>query len=306
MFILAIPTASSYNCFNNLLQMYTFMTIPPLPRKELVKAQVDELGRRLGDIPASVRGDVNSNQVPWICTNDVGFSDIIPGIRAQLSEQKTTGKPRVALLSGVGSIASIASLPNDIDAFVSVDITDAIFSPIQRQVDAILASNTIAEYHEHYNQSELFTQLQSVGRDPQPYWEIEKNSFGQEHFLASAENFLATKKALTDKPLYFVHGNFNHKPLVDALGGALHGCDIPYASFTDLADWSPSFLDLLPALPLNSDTVVVWSQNKGQPEGLTVPTPVARYSLGVESYIADAKAVAIETSYQVKFIGEHK
>jgi len=282
------------------------MTKSPLSRKELVKTQIGELGRRLASIPNGVRGEVNSNQVPWICTNDVGFSEIIPGIRADLSKQKTTDKPRVALLSGVGSIASIASLPNDIDAFVSVDITDAIFSPIQRQVDAILASNTIEEYHKHYNQPELFAQLQAAGIDPQPYWEIEKNSFGKEHFLASIDNFLATKQALTDKPLYFVHGNFNHKPFVDALGNALQGCDIPYASFTDLADWSPSFLDLLPAVPLNNETVVVWSQNKGQPEGLTVPTPLARYSLGVKSYIADAKAATIETSYQVQFIGDHK
>lgn len=275
------------------------------PRAELFKNNIADLGRRLDSIPPELRGDINSNPVPWIYTNDAGFSHIIPGIQDALLKQKSGNKPRIALLSGVGSFASIARLPKDIDAFVCVDITDAIFSPIQREVSSIAESSTRDVFHQHYNQAELIDTLAKHGADPTPYWDIEVTSFGKEHFLASEENYKATKKALQGKPFLFVQGNFVHRPFVDALGEALKDCDVPYASFTDLADWSPNFLDLLPSIPLTNETVVVWSQNKDQPKGLDVPTPLARFSVGVQNYISDARAVAESTNYQVAFIGKH-
>ncbi len=280
------------------------MTKTPMGRKEIIGPQIARIGSQLESIPLGARGEINSNPVPWIFTNDAGFKEILPGIEHALSLQKVGDKPRVALLSGVGSFATMAGLLPDIDCFVSADLTSAIFPPIQRSLDAIHKSFGPNGYINQYDARHYFAELQALGVDPTPYWNIERTSFGERHFLASAENFTKSKKVLDSKPFLFTQGNFVHKPYVEALALAMKGGEIPYASFTDLAEWYPEFLDLVAQLPFTEDSVIVWSTNHGQKEA----QPVAQYSVGVENYIKEARAALEGThvSYHRQYLEKDK
>jgi len=267
------------------------MTMQPMPRVEIMRGQVAKVGQRLDTIPREVRGDITNALVPWFFTNDSGFAELMPGIENALSTQKQGEKPRIALLSGAGSFATMAGYFKA-DGIVCADVTSGIFPSIERSRNAIATSYGTNGYIRTYDAPTYFKQMRDLGADPTPYWEIERTSFADRHFLASEKNFSRTKKALDKIPFFYSQGNFVHEPYVRALAESMSGTELSYGSFTDLAEWYPAFLDLVNILPFTKDSVIVWSTNKGQKEA----QPVARFSVGVENYIADARAALAGTS----------
>jgi hypothetical protein len=275
------------------------MSIMPVPRQEIMRGPVAQIGKRLEAIPPNMRGEVTSTPVPWFFTNDSGFASLLPRIETALSHQKLGKDPRIALLSGAGSFANMAPYFKA-DGIVCADVTDGIFSSIERSRSAIVSSFGPKSYIRTYDAPTYFKQMKDLGADPTPYWEIERTSFGDRHFLATDGNFERTKKALEKTPFFYSQGNFVHRPYVEALAAALSGSVLSYGSFTDLAEWYPDFLDLVALLPFANDSVIVWSTNQGQKEA----HPVAQFSVGVENYIADARKALAGTnvSYHKQYL----
>lgn len=254
--------------------------------------------KNLAQIPWSKRGEIRTKLVPWIYTNDHKFDELIPKIHLALNTQNRSGKPRAAVLSGVGSILNIAPWI-DVDFFVSVDRNSFILDQVRRMVQNVQDASTVQEYDQIDQRETMFADLAAMGSDPKPYFDIERESFSLWHFTKSHDLYQLAKKRMTETPVYYTQGNFAHRPYVQALGQALDGVDVTYASFTDLGEWSPEFLDVAHYLPTIADSVIVWSTNQGQPEG----KPLARMSIGLDQYISQQTEALVGND--VKYFQSH-
>jgi len=284
-------------------QLLLFMNVLPMRNYEMRREQIAQLGKGLDRIPLEDRGQVLHTFVPWIFTNDAGYANMLPGMKEALVEQKHDTKLRVPIIAGWGALTTIAgALPIRADAYVIVDITDQIFSPIERMISTIRSSDTPEECMKIYDAQHYFEEMKGKGVDPARYWDIELQSFGNRHFLASLPNFLASKRALQDTPIFYSHGNLEHPPYLRALTSVFEksNASVPYASVTDLGEWNDSFLPNADLLPWNDHTVISWSTNNGRPTA----QPVSRFSLGVQNYKVDAKKAkeGITVSYQKEII----
>lgn len=253
--------------------------------EQMITADTKKYWKQLAAIPWSKRGEIRTKLVPWIYTNDHGFDSIIDQIITSTKEQNRNGKLRAGVLSGVGSILNIAPHA-EVDFFVCVDRNSFVLDQIRRMIQTMQEANTPDEYIQISQLETFFLDLRGMGADPEPYWYMEVESFGKRHFLASQENYLRSKKSLSSIPVFYTQGNFANPPYVEALGQALTGATVSYASFTDLAEWSPQFLDSISYLPFADDSVIVWSTNKNRPEG----KPLARISFGINNYIHEQSA----------------
>lgn len=265
--------------------------------------QVTRLGKRLSAISPGERGLVLHKPVPWIFTNDAGYADVLPSMGEALREQNHDGKLRVPIIAGWGALATIAgALPINADAYVIVDITDQIFNPIKRMISAIRTSNSPEECMKIYDAQNYFKDMGQLGVDPTRYWDIELQSFGDKHFLASLPNFLASKQALANTPVFYSHGNLEHPPYLNALTKVFNesNVSVPYASVTDLGEWNDGFLENADLLPWDNSTIISWSTNNGCPAA----QPISQFSVGVQNYKADARKAkkGITVSYQKEFI----
>lgn len=267
------------------------------------REQVAQLGKRLNGISQGERGPVLHKPVPWIFTNDAGYASMLPGMKEALKQQNHDGKLRVPIIAGWGALATIAgALPIDADAYIIVDITDQIFSSIERMISAIRASNTPEECMQIYDVQNYFKEMGQMGVDPTHYWEIELQSFGDKHFLASLPNFLDSKQALANTPIFYNHGNLEYPPYLNALTRVFNesNASVPYASVTDLGEWNEGFLEHADSLPWDNNTVISWSTNNG----CSAAQPISQFSVGVQSYKADARKAKEGTivTYQKEFI----
>lgn len=236
----------------------------------------------LRGIPDSSRGEITNNPVPWIYSNDHEFANIMEQIVEAGKKSIPTGKPRIAILSGTGSIFNVAA-HMQADSIISVDLNRFVMDQVQRSVENIQRSTTLKDFHYAERKEKLFSEMRAQGVDPEPYWDMERESFGQWHFTSSESAYRAARKKMLATPVFYSQGNFTHKPYVESLGKALAPAEISYASFTDLAEWYPQFLDLVPLLGIADDAPIVWSTNNIEEK------PIARVSIGTAAYIKDQR-----------------
>lgn len=255
-------------------------------KEAMVTADSKPYWKTVSQIPWHQRGEIRTKLVPWVYTNDHNFADVMPRLVESVCAQKRNGRFRIAVLSGVGSILNIA--PHvDVDLFVSVDRNSFVLDQVRKMVENVQDAQTPWEYLRVAQLKTFFRDLKEMHADPRPYWNMERDSFGSWHFLASPENYRKTKDVIKKTPVFYSQGNFAHAPYVKALGDAFAGASITYASFTDLAEWSPEFFDVVHFLPLAADAVIAWSTNKGN-EG----RPIAQISVGLDEYVQSAKTAA--------------
>lgn len=259
---------------------------------------VEETKKKLDAIPLAMRGETRTKLVPWIFTNDHDFAPLVPKIDEAIKAQARTGRPRVAVLSGVGSLLTIA--PHvDVDMFVSVDRNSFVLDEIERMVVAMREASDSEDFASMADLSGYFHAMREVGVNTESYWNMERESFGDQHFTASDDNFTASRRALMESPVLYSQGNFTDPYYVEALGKALQGTDIVYASYTDLAEWYPKFLDVVPLLGVADNGVIAWSSNKGQ----TDARPVAKLSLSPDQYLTEAREGIVDNN--VTYFQEH-
>lgn len=152
-------------------------------------------------------------------------------------------------------------------------------------VDTIRQAKSRKEYLELAQIEEFFGLMSLEHVDVQPYYNIERGSFGERHFLANDESYQKSRTAFGNTTVLFSQGNFTYKPYVQALGKALSKeGEIVYANFTDLGEWYPEFFSVISNFPLSQDAVVNWSTNKTK-EG----TPQSMVSMGLEEYTTQAQ-----------------
>ena len=250
---------------------------------ELTDMNLQFMRSKLAAIPIEKRGELRTKLVPWIFTNDVGFGSALSQISKGMERQKKGGKPRAAVISGVGALLTVAPYL-DLDAVVSIDRNSFVLDQVQKMVQTIHEAETREEYKELAQLEEFFGLMQLEDVDPEPYYEIEKQSFGKKHFLASDNSYQKSRQALQKTPVFFSQGNFTHKPYIDELGNAMRDTEVVYANFTDLGEWYPQFFQAIAEFPLAEDSVISWSTNNKN-EG----RPQAMVSIGLEDYLQNAQ-----------------
>jgi len=267
-------------------------------RKEDEFMQHRSIRESLSLIPTKVRGEIRNKLVPWIYTNDHDFAALMPYIQEAVVKQQRGTKPRVAVLSGVGAFANVAPYMN-VDAIVSVDRNSFVLDQVLEMADTIRSSSTLADFESSTRRADFFARMKVVGIEADEYWQMEKASFADQHLTASTARYADCRATLLKTPVLTTQGNFVHEPYVKALAEALKNTDITYASFTDLAEWSPEFFDIIQNLPMTKNAVVVWStnQNQGKPE--------ARMSVGLENYILEGRAAADNLKGKVTYHAPH-
>lgn len=253
--------------------------------EHMVTPDTKEYWKKLAQIPWSKRGEIRTKLVPWVYTNDHKFTDIYLDIEGGMRNQHRSGRPRAAVLSGVGSILNVSPIV-DVDFFISVDRNSFVLDQVRRMVQNIQDAPTRDEYEQIDQRDTFFVDLAAMGADPAPYFSIETESFGEWHILSRDFVYEKSRNTLLKTPVYYSQGNFANASYVEALGHALAGVDVSYASFTDLAEWSPEFLDVVSYLPIQCDGVIVWSTGENQPEG----NPIARVSIGLDQYVAEQRS----------------
>lgn len=254
---------------------------------------MQHLRHQLANISMSKRGELRTKLVPWIYTNDLGFADSLDRISEGISRQKRNGKSRVGIISGVGALLTVTPYL-ELDCLVSIDRNSFVLDQVFKMVDTIRNAETKEEYLELAQLDELFGLMKLEQVDAETYYHVERESFGDKHFLASDAAYQKSKRALSDTQVLFSQGNFTHRPYVRSLGEALSDGEIVYANFTDLGEWYPEFFSVIADFPLTPDAVINWSTNKTR-EG----TPQSMVSRGLEEYLEQAQqAMAqIDVSY---------
>ena len=248
---------------------------------------------RLSIIPQEKRGKLRHKLVPWIYTNDEGFGNQMPFLIDSVRAQKKTGNMRAAVLSGVGSLFNIAPYA-DVDFFVSVDRNSFVLDCVQEMVHMVKEASTPEECIRSSFLTSFFDRMREEGIETKDYYNIERASFGDWHFLASQENFDRTRNTLLKTPVMTSQGNFTSPEYVSELGNALQGLDVSYASFTDLGEWYKEFLDLVPALPFSKDSTIVWATNRSG-DG----NPSVQLSTGIDDYLSTSRKIneTLEVDY---------
>ncbi len=237
---------------------------------------------RLSAIPADKRGELRTKLVPWIFTNDTRFDQSLDAIKLGVDNQKHHKRPKSAIISGVGAIQTVAPYLN-VDVIVAIDRNTFVLDQIHKMVGTLKECATRNEYFGEMQYETFFELMRLEGVDPEPYFTIEKESFGEKHFLATDVNYDKSRQALSNIPILFSQGNFTHRPFIEELSNALRDTQISYANFTDLGEWYPAFFQEITALHLADDSVISWSTN--QDEG----KPSSRVSLGLEEYLEEAQ-----------------
>lgn len=244
---------------------------------------IQQMRNKLAQIPMAKRGELRTKLVPWIYTNDLGFGDNLDVIQKGIRQQKRNGKPRVGIISGVGAILTVTPYL-DIDCLVSIDRNSFVLDQVFKMVDTIRQSESKEEYQELAQLEEFFGLMKLEQVDAESYYNVERNSFGERHFLASDESYQKSRTALNAAKVLFSQGNFTYRPYVQELGNALSEGEVVYANFTDLGEWYPEFFSVISDFPLSEDAVINWSTNKTQ-EG----TPQSMVSTGLQEYLTQAQ-----------------
>ncbi len=244
---------------------------------------IQHMRHQLAHIPMSKRGELRTKLVPWIYTNDLGFADSLDMISQGISRQKRNGKPRVGIISGVGALLTVTPYL-DVDCLVSIDRNSFVLDQVFKMVDTIRKAESKEEYQELAQLDEFFGLMKLEQVDAESYYNVERESFGDRHFLANDSAYQKSRKALNSTQILFSQGNFTYHPYVHALGKALSAGEVVYANFTDLGEWYPEFFSVIADFPLAPDAVINWSTNKTQ-EG----TPQSMMSTGLEEYLTQAQ-----------------
>ncbi len=253
--------------------------------EHMITPDTKKYWKKLAQIPWSKRGEIRTKLVPWIYTNDHKFTYIYSDIKNGMLHQHRSGRPRAAILSGVGSLLNITPIV-DVDFYISVDRNSFVLDQVRRMVQNIQDAPTRDEYEQVDQRETFFADLAAMGADPSPYFSIETESFGAWHILSNDSIYRKSRNRLLTTPVFYSQGNFTSASYVESLGHSLSGVDVSYASFTDLAEWSPEFLDVVSYLPIQHYGVIVWSSGENQPEG----NPIARISVGLDQYIDEQRS----------------
>lgn len=254
---------------------------------------IEQYRLAIASIPHTKRGEVLHQVVPWIYTKEDCYKEIVPQLYKRSKRQAKLGKYKIALFVGIGALPCLAPYVNA-DLFLIIDKNSFVLDRIKEIIEGIKQSDLPDEYR-HLVQSETyFSILDHLGVQAKLYWKLEQESFGSAHFLNSVENYKRTRFTFMTRPILYAHGNMNHRPFMNSLGKILTGSVISYLNLSNLGEWSPAAVTLLPYLPLADDALISWSTTHNN----TV-RPTARLSQGYPQYAINA---VIASRQKIKYI----